>query len=185
MKQAQVGTPAELKSGIVTAALPLLMPAKLWIVWLEIPGQKGRGCYAHQKGRKMWDNLYRVLKTSGFTVSGCISTKKQSYVGKNAFNANLVLNIPMMKVPMWTLSTFLALFHNSGLKQHRNRFDLICVLHVKTQVRSGCQTRSLFPVLLVDLGPSISMSQEQFAYSLELVICNMVQCSLLCLVSVG
>lgn len=90
-----------------------------------------------------------------------------------------------MKVLMWTLSTFLAVFHNSCLKQHRNLFDLICVLPVETQERSGCQTRSLFSVLLVDLGPRISMSQEQFAYSLDLVICTMVQCSLLCLVSVG
>lgn len=32
MEQARVGTPAELKSGIVTAALPLLMPVKLWTV---------------------------------------------------------------------------------------------------------------------------------------------------------
>lgn len=43
-------------------------------MWLEIPGQKGRGCYAHQMCRKIWDNLYGVLKTCGLTVFGCIST---------------------------------------------------------------------------------------------------------------
>lgn len=72
MEQTWVGTPAELKYGIVRAALPLLIPARLWTVWLEIPGQKGRGCYAHQMCRKIWDNLYGVLKTCGVTVFGKI-----------------------------------------------------------------------------------------------------------------
>lgn len=185
MEQAWMGTPAELKSGIVTAALPPLMPARLWTVWLEVPGQKGRGCHAHQMWRKIWDNLYGVLKTCGLSILGCISTKEQNYVGKNSSNVNLVLNISMMKVLMWTLSAFLALFHNSCLKQHRDMFNLICVLLTKTQARSGCQTRSLSPVLLVASDPWISVSQEQFAYSLDLVICSMVQCSLLCRVPMG
>lgn len=135
-----------LKSGIVTAALPLLMPARLWTIWLEITGQKGRDCYAHQMCRMIWDNLYGELKTCGLTVFGCISTKEQNYIGKNPSNANLVLNISTMKVLMWTLSTFLAMFHNSCLKQHRNMFNLICVLHTETKARSDCQTRSLFPL---------------------------------------
>lgn len=49
-----------------------------------------------------------------------------------------MLNISMMKVLMWTLSIFLALFHNSCLKQHRDMFNLICVLHTETPARSGC-----------------------------------------------
>lgn len=75
MEQAQVGAQAELKSEIVSAAMPLLIPARLWTVWLEITSQRGRGCYAHQMCRKIWDNLYGVLKTYGLTVFAPLRSK--------------------------------------------------------------------------------------------------------------
>lgn len=49
-------------------------------------------------------------------------------------------------------AAFLALFHNC-LKQHRNMFNLICVLHIKNQTRFACQTISLsFPYFVGGLG---------------------------------
>lgn len=48
-------------------------------------------------------------------------------------------------------AAFLAPFHNC-LKQHRNMFNLICVLYIKNQTRSACQTISLsFPSFVIGL----------------------------------
>lgn len=94
----------------------------------------------------MQEDLRQSVWSAKDLWTHCIWLYLHYYVGKNPPEANLVLNISMMKVLEWTWSTFLALFHDSCLKQHRNMFNVICVLHTDTQARSACQTRSLFPL---------------------------------------